>query len=88
MLKPQPFAHAVAAVVGVAYVLCRVIAAVAPQFLFNIGQSWFHTISLEAVRATQPMSLSVFILGLVSSVVLSWIAAYAVATLYNRWAKV
>ena len=87
MLKPQPFAHAVASVTGAAYVLCRVLAAVAPQFLFTIGQSWLHTINLEAVRATQSMSLSAFVLGLVSSVVLSWIAAYAVATLYNRWAK-
>lgn len=87
MLKSQPFANAVAIVVGVAYVLCRIVAALAPQFLFRIAQSWFHAINLDSSLATGSMSLGMFLLGLISSVALSWVAAYAVAELYNRWAK-
>lgn len=87
MLKSQPFANAVAVVVGVGYVLCRIVAALAPQFLFRISQSWFHTINLDSSLATRSMSFSMFLLGLISSVALSWVAAYAVAELYNRLAK-
>lgn len=87
MLKSQPFATAIATVVGVAYVLCRIVAALAPQFLFRVAQSWFHTVNLDSSLARGSMSFSMFLFGLISSVVLSWVAAYAVAELYNRWAK-
>ena len=87
MLRSNVLANAVATVVGVGYVLCRLIAAVAPQFLFDVGQSWFHTLNLEPVRATRSMSMGMFVLGLVTSVVVSWVAAYATAELYQRWAK-
>ena len=33
------------------------------------------------------MPTGTFILGLATSVVFSWVAAYAVAELYNRWEK-
>lgn len=41
MVRSTVLANAVATVVGVGYVLCRLIAAVAPQFLFDVGQSGF-----------------------------------------------
>lgn len=87
MVKSTILANAVATIVGVGYVLCRLIAAVAPQLIFNIGQSWFHTLNLEMVRATRPVSLGILILGLVSSMVVAWVGTYAVALLYNRWAR-
>ena len=52
MVNSSVLAHAVATVVGVGYVLCRLIAAVAPQVLFSVGQSWFHTVNLEPLRTT------------------------------------
>ena len=87
MAKSHVLANAVATVVGVGYVLCRLIGAVAPQFLFNVGQSWFHTLNLEPVRATSSISMEMFVLGLVTSAVVGWVAAYATAELYKRWAK-
>lgn len=87
MIQTTVLANAVATVTGAAYVLCRLIAAVAPNLLFNIGQSWLHTVNLDSVRATRSMPLGVFVLGLVTSILLSWVAAYAVAELYNRWEK-
>ena len=88
MVRSTVLANAVATVVGVGYVLCRLIAAVAPQLLFDVGQSWFHTVNLEPLRATHGMSMGMFVLGLVTSVIVSWIGAYATADLYGRWAKV
>ncbi len=87
MVKSSALASAVATVVGVGYILCRVVAVVAPQFLFHVGQSWFHTVNLEPLRTTASMSIGMFILGLVTSVVVSWIAAFATAELYRRWAE-
>jgi uncharacterized protein DUF5676 len=87
MVRSAVLANAVATVVGVGYVLCRLIAAVAPQFLFDVGQSWFHTWNLEPVRATRSMSMGMFVLGLVTSVIVSWVGTYAAAKLYTRWAK-
>ena len=66
MVSSTVLANAVATVVGVGYVLCRLIAAVAPRFLFDVGQSWFHTLSLEPVRATQSTSIGMFVLDLVT----------------------
>lgn len=59
----------------------------APDFLFSIEQSWFHTFNLSLIRATTSMTTGVFIIGLVSSAVVAWVAAYAITELYNRWAK-
>lgn len=87
MINSRVLAHAVATVVGVGYALCRLIAAAAPQFLFSVGQSWFHTVNLEPLRTAGSMSIRMFALGLVTSVVVSWIAAFATAELYRRWAE-
>lgn len=87
MMKSNVLANSVAVVTGVSYILCRLIAIVAPNLLFSIGQSWIHTVNLESVQATTSMSMGTFVLGLVSSVVVAWVAAYAVAQLYNKWEK-
>jgi hypothetical protein len=87
MIKPIVLANALATVVGAGYILCRLVAAIAPEFLFNVGQSWFHTVYLAPLRATGSMSTGMFVLGLVTSVVVSWVAAYATAELYRRWAS-
>lgn len=87
MIQSTVLAKAVATVAGAVYILCRLLAAATPNLLFSVGQSWFHTINLESVRAARPMPMGTFILGLVTSVVFSGVAAYAVAELYNKWEK-
>lgn len=87
MIKPTVLANALATVVGAGYILCRLVAAIAPEFLFNVGQSWLHTVNLAPLRATGSMSTEMFVLGLVTSVVVSWLAVYATADLYKRWAS-
>ena len=87
MVNSMASANALATVVGVGYILCRLIAAVAPDLLFNVGQSWFHTVDLRPLRTTGSMSTGMFFLGLVSSVVSSWVAAFATTALYRRWSE-
>ena len=87
MIKSTVLAHSVATVVGIGYVICRLIAGVAPDLLFTISQSWFHTINLDSDQAMTSMTFGMFLIGLISSVVVGWAAAYATAELYNRWEK-
>lgn len=87
MIKPVVLANALATVVGAGYILCRLVAAIAPEFLFSVGQSWLHTVNLAPLRTASPAPAGMFVLGLVTSVVVSWVAAYATAELYRRWAS-
>lgn len=87
MLKPTAFANSFTIVGLGVYVACRVVSLVAPDFLFNIAKSWFHTFSIEGMRGSIPMDLGTFIFGAVTLAVLVWITAYAGVNLYNRLAK-
>lgn len=87
MLKPQAFANAFT-VVGIGlYIGCRVLTLIVPDLLFAVGQSWFHTFNLEAVRGTAPMDIGTFSLGGITTGVLVWVTAYTGASLYNKFAK-
>ncbi len=86
-LNEMAFANAFTAVgIGV-YVLCRLVSLVAPDLLFSVGKSWFHTFSLDSVRTVVPMDLGTFLLGGVTLGALTWVTFYAGAMLYNNLAK-
>lgn len=87
MLKPQALANAVAVVGLGLYVVCRVASLIAPDLLFSIGQSWFHTISIESMRNTASMDFGTFVFGGVTIGALAWVTAYSTAALYNKWTK-
>ena len=87
MLKPQAFANAITTVFIVAYVICGIIAFVAPDLVFSVAGSWFHAINLEAVKATTPMSIGTFLFGVVSFAAYIWVFTFAAASLYNKFAK-
>lgn len=87
MINEKVLANAVATVSAVFYILCRIAVAVAPNVLFAIGNSWFHTFTLDAAKVSGNLTFSMFILGLVTLTALAWVVTYAVALLYNRWEK-
>lgn len=87
MLKPQPFANAVTVVGLSLYVICRFLALIAPDLLFSIGKSWFHTFNLEAVKMTATFDFGTFLVGGITFGILTWVTAYATASLYNKFAK-
>lgn len=87
MLKPKAFANAITTVFVVSYVICRLISFIAPDLLFNIAGSWFHGMNLEAIKATTPMGFGTFSSGVVTFGAYVWVATFASASLYNRFAK-
>lgn len=87
MLNAKAFANASTVVSLALYVVCRVASLIAPDFLFSVASSWFHTFSVDSLKGTTPMDLGTFLFGGVSLAVLVWITAYATIVLYNRFAK-
>ena len=87
MVKPIALANASAVVALGIYVVCRVISLIAPDVLFSVAQSWFHTFSTESVISVTSLNIGSFIFGAVTLTVLVWVAFYAGAVLYNKLAK-
>ena len=87
MVKPIALANASTVVALGIYVVCRVVSLIAPDFLFSVAQSWFHTFNTESVISVTPMNIGTFILGVVTLAVLVWLTFYSVAILYNKLAK-
>lgn len=87
MVKPTVLANTLTTVGLGLYAVCRVLSLVVPDLIFNIGKSWFHTLSLEVLKTTMPMDLGTFVYGGITFAILTWITAYSAAVLYNKWAK-
>jgi len=87
MLKPVAFANAFALVGLGLYIGCRMLTLIVPDLLFAVGQSWFHTLNLEAARGVAPMDVNTFLLGGITFGALAWVTGYAFAYLYNNFAK-
>ena len=87
MVNEKVIANAAATVSAVLFVACRILTAVAPNLLYAISSSWFHTFTLDPAKASGDMTFGMFVLGLVMFTALAWIVTYAIAMLYNRWEK-
>ncbi len=87
MKKPVVLANAVTLALLVFYFACAVLSFIAPDFVLSIGQSWAHTLSLEAVRITNQMSLTGVIFGAVTFGASVWVVVYLTAFLYNKFDK-
>lgn len=87
MLKAVAFANAFTAVSVGLYVLCRALSIIAPDFLFSVGRSWFHTFSMDSLRVVAPLDLGTFLAGGISLSILTWVATFSGATLYNKLAR-
>lgn len=87
MLKPVPYANAFTLVGLGLYVICRVLSLIIPDLLYAVGQSWFHTLSINSVMTVTPMDISTFLLGGITFSGLIWVSAYTAASLYNNFTK-
>lgn len=87
MKKPVVLANAVTLALLVFYFACVILSFIAPDFLLSIGQSWAHTLNLEAVRATNPLSLTGVIFGAITFGASVWVVVYLTAFLYNKLDK-
>lgn len=87
MLKSVPFANAATIVVVASSVICWLATVIAPDFIFGLTNSWFHMINLDVVRLSQSASFGGALIGFVTLGVVTWIAVYAFAEIYNKLQK-
>lgn len=87
MLDAKAFANAVTAVTAVFYFVCAALSFLAPELIFNIGQSWVHTLNIEAVKSVYRPDLLTFLYGLLTIAAVTWVTTYAAIYLYNTWRK-
>lgn len=87
VVNERVLANAVATVSAVLFVACRILTAIAPNLLYAIGSSWFHTFTLDPSKATGDVTFGIFILGLFTFTALAWVVTHTIAMLYNRWSK-
>lgn len=87
MLNAKAFANAATAVTAVFYVLCFVISYIAPDVVVGIANSWMHTLSLESLKTSATVSIATALYGLLTISFITWVSAYAVIVLYNRWSR-
>jgi membrane protein implicated in regulation of membrane protease activity len=88
MLNAKSFATALTTVWATGYLLCALVAFFLPDTFFVISGSLFHAINIEAIRATEKMTLSSFTFGFIIFAIYVWILSYAVISLYNKFNKV
>ncbi len=84
--EPNTTANATAVTVGVIYVACVITVVLLPDLSMTVAQSWFHGLDLSQI-STFNVTVSSFILGLITSVGGSWLIGYIFATAYNYFAK-
>lgn len=87
-MKQQPYAlaNALAFTTIIVYILCRVGVGLFPEAFFNIAQSWFHGIEFSKL-APESLTLSSFILGLISATITAWVIGYLFARIYKFFLK-
>lgn len=87
MVKPVALANAITIIFAIAYISCGVLSFVLPDLYWGILSSWFHGISVEAVKSTDPMSLGTFIFGIITFTAYVWVVSFLGASLYKKFAK-
>lgn len=79
---PITTANALAVTAAFVYVVCRALVGLLPDFMFSMGQSWFHGIQLQKL-GTWTLTTENFIWGLLSLTVTAWLSGYVYASVYN-----
>jgi len=77
------FSLAASAVMGVWYVICATLVALAPDLAMKLFSYMVHLVNLEAGLVGWPEA----IYGFVEVIVLTYITAYVFAWLHNRFMK-
>lgn len=82
-IKPHALGIAFASTTGILYILCAVIIALSPRSSMSFFNYFFHGIDLTKI-ATSNVSWGSFFLGLILSLLVSYIGAFIFGLIYNR----
>ena len=80
--EPNVTANALAVTSAALYVFCRLAVSLFPGLAMSVAQSWFHGLEVSRVSGWS-LTLSSFILGLVTLTASAWLTGYLFAKVYN-----
>jgi len=81
------FANAASLTVGILYVVCTLFVALAPEAALTILNGAMHMPDISSALGGTDVSIGGFLLGLIPMLVYSYIGAWLLATLYNRFSR-
>jgi len=85
MLRVTAFANAIASITAAFYVICVILAAVAPDLYLGIARTWVHGMDMTVLYPEgTTTTLGSFVLGLVTLTATGWLAGASLAYVYNR----
>lgn len=82
-LYPLPPIMAMSFTMGLLYVVCGVFYALTPQRTMAFFNSWFHGLDFTQVMRVAPITMSSFVVGLVSVVVSTAVLTLVFVMFYN-----
>lgn len=85
-MKTYAIPNALAVTTAIVYAVCRLFVSLFPDASFAIAQSWFHGIELSKLGAWD-LTMSSFILGIISSAVTAWVVGYIFIKVYRLFNK-
>lgn len=84
-LNEIALANASAIITGIVYIVCALAVAVFPGFFRLVAESWVHGIDLGLIWTGGPRDN--FLVGFITAVIGTWLAGWAFAWVYNKFAK-
>lgn len=82
--KTTAFANSFAITGAILFIVCRLVVNLFPELMLLVAQSWLHGLQ---VSGFWNLTVSVFLLGLISFTATAWITGYLMAMVYNRLSK-
>lgn len=84
--KPYAAANALATTVAAIYIICALAIVFLPDLSMIVAQSWFHGLDLSKI-SSQNVTLSSFVLGLVTATIGAWLVGYAFSLAIKQFSK-
>ncbi|OGD73632.1 hypothetical protein A3K29_05950 [Candidatus Collierbacteria bacterium RIFOXYB2_FULL_46_14] len=76
--------HAAGATTAIVYTVCRLLVGLFPDWMYSMGQSWFHGIALQKLENTN-LTLGSFFSGFISVTISAWLVGFLFASMYNSF---
>ncbi len=87
-INKNGFALAVGGVMGVIYIVCAIFIALWPQFALQLFGWLVHLVNVEKFAGDVAITLGGFIWGLIQVVVYTYVGAWLIAWLHNKFCGV
>ena len=86
-IDTRGFALAASGVMGAIYVICSAFVAIWPAFSIQLFGWLMHLVNVEKFAGNVAITLSGFVWGLAQAIVYTYIGAWLIAWLHNKFSK-